>query len=255
VFSANIDFQEWAVVNLPGLPARGLEKLVGPQHIDFNVYAIHNHAKKHIQADMVKLVNLKVSHEYKTKPFARQSQSHDEANKYLQSGQNVTLAVKGFGQISERHGFASICNHSSSAPTLVVVEIVHDADHHPHQASSGLLRSGDRVMLKWRLMHQDNNRKIMGEETKTYRYLTTHRGGWRLKWTSKAPTRNGFFTLKDPAAGETDEVGMPLRIGSEIVLQHVRWPTRFVSLKRGGQTDLCLSRNSPKSEPLRIRFA
>lgn len=286
-FNMHADFTKWAFVELPvGLKDRGMEQIIGPQHINMRLYATTtNHPKKHNQSELETLLDLELSHTHKSrmgphatkwKSFKKQVVDRNKATtstpvpgkeklgrqqQYVRSGQQLSLAVGSkAGSLGNKSGFAVVQNDSLS---LVVIEKVVSTILPDDEKL--LLCTGNLVFIKLLLAVQRSKTKKQRDRHHQHciLYLTTHRGGRRLKWVKKVPRKNGIFVLvvADSSVDDDGERNKqhhhghePLRKGSTFQLQHSRWPEYFVSQKAVDRPYLVLGKPNKHHEALNIHI-
>jgi len=161
---------------------------------------------------------------------------------YLQSGDRITLkqfveqnddddSTSDFA-ISTGAGFAVLQNQ---ADCVVTIEKARKSRRNK------LIKTGDSVLFKVLLKRRNDY------ET---RYLTIHRGWW-LKWVTRLPKKNGYFTICNV---EKDAESSYVSLGSAFKLRHKRWSNYYVGVATdpsptyGGRLLALCNPNSSKTQ-------
>ena len=262
LWSAYVDFLEWRCINLPGIRPFDLANVIGPQHLNLTLYDIEENSERHYQSKMTNIVRIEMSNAIKSNigPIALDWTNRkgrdatnvkaalDESNEfireeeeekyaelgegmYIRSGDSICLRElrKGSSQdltsrfVTYAGGFAVLQDNTSAA--IVIEKVERSKSKSKKKKRTRLIHTGDTVLFK--LITHDS-----ADDRAETLYLTIHRGWW-LKWSTKYPNKNGFFTIHTHETEGYDTVidgPMPaetqasyLTLGGSIRLQHKRW--------------------------------
>lgn len=257
LWSAYCDWIDWKIINLPGIRPFELVSVLGPQNVNIVLYMTDEGVLTHNRKDLHSIIDLEFSSDRHCKlgPVAqdyleatqrkfllKQSSasqptsgmdtldevedggSDDETGAelgegiYMRSGDVVNLGEAESdvtSAITIGGGFAVLQEQATS--TIVIQKA-------RRSQRNRLIKSGDSVYFKLLL------KKGTNIET---RYLTTHHGWW-LKWATKFPSKNGYFTIHaldlNPSVRSGETESDYLTMGSSFTLKHKRWSRYHVGV-------------------------